>query len=81
MLELEHLIQPVTLVLLTIVGWGVRAIWSQGKENDRKLDMLSQTLRSEMQNYTHKETCRAHREGIQAQIDALRQNKEPGCGN
>lgn len=75
-LELEHIIEPAILIILTITGWGVRAMLKRQAETDHKIETLATELRSEMQHYTHKDTCRAHREGIYARVDVIHLDHE-----
>ena len=68
MLELQHLIQPVTLFLVSVVGWGVRALLSRQKELDRKIDALRKEFHAEMHEYVRNETCQARCEALHQQI-------------
>ena len=70
-LELEHLIEPAILIILTVTGWGVRAMLKRQQETDHKIETMATELRSEMQRYIHHDTCEAHRAGIRARFDAL----------
>lgn len=57
---LKDVIQVATPVLLAVVGWGVRLVWSEIRD-----------LRSERKEYVLREQCRFHREGLERQLKAL----------
>ena len=59
--DLLDILQIVTPVAVAIVGWGVKLIWSEIKR-----------WRAELREYVRQETCKAHREHFQRQLDALR---------
>jgi hypothetical protein len=59
--DLLDILQVLTPIAVTIVGWGVRLIWSEIKAQ-----------RAELREYVRQETCKAHREHFQRQLDALR---------
>ena len=59
--DLLDILQIVTPVAVAIVGWGVKLIWSEFK-----------SWRAELREYVRQETCKAHREHFQRQLDALR---------
>lgn len=54
-------LQILTPVAVGIVGWGVRLIWGEIKSQ-----------RAEMRELVRNETCKAHREHIQRQLDMLK---------
>ncbi len=64
-MDIQAIFEPVTTIGLAVVGWWVKGIRDDFKE-----------LKQELQHYTHKDTCQAHRDGIQAQIDAIRKEAE-----
>lgn len=79
----EVILQIFAFILLTVVGWGVRMIWNKVSEFDGKMDTLRKELHAEnddsrrelhaeMKHYVHEATCKAHREGIEKQIDAIK---------
>ena len=70
-LTYSDLIQPVTFPLLTIVGWGVKAIWGKVCAFDNKIDAIRREMHEELKEYARKEECKAHREAIQHKIDAM----------
>lgn len=59
--DLLDILQIVTPVAVAVVGWGVKLIWSEIKAQ-----------RAELREYVRQETCKAHREHFQRQIEALR---------
>ncbi|MGD9576232.1 hypothetical protein [Desulfovibrio sp.] len=59
--DLLDILQVLTPIAVAIVGWGVRLIWSEIKAQ-----------RAELREYVRQETCKAHREHFQRQLDALR---------
>lgn len=59
--EVWDVLQILTPVAVGIVGWGVRLIWSEIKSQ-----------RAEMRELVRNETCKAHREHIQRQLDTLK---------
>lgn len=59
--EIWDVLQILTPIAVGIVGWGVRLIWSEIK-----------SWRAELREYVRQETCKAHREHIQRQIEALK---------
>ncbi|MBT9748605.1 hypothetical protein [Desulfovibrio desulfuricans] len=59
--DLLDILQVLTPIAVAIVGWGVRLIWSEIK-----------SWRAELREYVRQETCKAHREHFQRQLDALR---------
>ena len=59
--EIMDVLQILTPVAVFVVGYGVRLIWSEIKSQ-----------RAELREYVRQETCKAHREHFQRQIDALR---------
>ena len=59
--DLLDILQVLTPIAVAIVGWGVRLIWSEIKAQ-----------RAELREYVTQETCKAHREHFQRQLDALR---------
>lgn len=63
--DLLDILQIVTPVAVAIVGWGVRLIWSEIK-----------SWRAELREYVRQETCKAHREHFQRQLDAVRAGKD-----
>lgn len=62
--DLLDILQVLTPIAVTIVGWGVKLIWSEIKAQ-----------RAELREYVRQETCKAHREHFQRQIEALRAGK------
>lgn len=70
-LEMSEFIQPVTFIIVTMIGWGVRAIWSKVNGFDKKIDDLRIEMHKELQEYERKETCRAHREALLNRVDSL----------
>lgn len=58
--DLFDILQVLTPVAITIVGWGVRLIWSEIKAQ-----------RAELREYVRQETCKAHMTDVQRQIGAL----------
>ena len=82
MIDIATIFEPATAVAVAVVGWWVKGIKADSRETkdmvretDKKLDALRSEFHAEMQDYTHKETCRAHREGIQAQINILKEEQ------
>ena len=59
--DLFDILQVLTPVAIAVVGWGVKLIWSEIKAQ-----------RAELREYVRQETCKAHREHFQRQLDALR---------
>ncbi len=59
--DLFNVLQILTPIAIAIVGWGVKLIWSEIKAQ-----------RAELREYVRQETCKAHREHFQRQLDALR---------
>ena len=59
--NLFDILQILTPIAIAIVGWGVKLIWSEIK-----------SWRAELREYVRQETCKAHREHFQRQLDALR---------
>lgn len=59
--DLLDILQILTPIAVAVVGWGVRLIWSEIKAQ-----------RAELREYVRQETCKAHREHFQRQLDALR---------
>lgn len=59
--DIWDVLQIITPVALSAVGWGVRLIWSEIRSQ-----------RAELREYVRRETCKAHREHVQRQLDALR---------
>lgn len=59
--DLFDILQILTPIAIAIVGWGVKLIWSEIK-----------SWRAELREYVRQETCKAHREHFQRQLDALR---------
>ena len=83
MVDIATIFEPATAVAVAVVGWWVKGLRADSRETkdmvretDRKLDVLRSEFHAEMQDYTHKETCRAHREGIQAQINLLKEEQK-----
>lgn len=68
---LRELVQPAGFALLGMIGFGVRQIWRKVCESDRKIDDLRDEIHKELREYTRKETCCAHREDFQHQIDRI----------
>ncbi|MBQ9536601.1 MAG: hypothetical protein IJU79_02300 [Desulfovibrionaceae bacterium] len=68
LLAMTELIQPLILALVTVIGWGVKAIWNKVRDSDKKIDDLRNEIRAELQEYERKETCRAHREALDNKI-------------
>ena len=70
------LIQPAILIILTVVGWGIKNINANIRHLDDKVDSLRVTLRdelrAELKEYQRRETCRIHREQITAQLEKMR---------
>lgn len=75
-MEIQEILTPAISVGVGVVGWWVKGIRADFKELKKNMESLRAELRSELQHYTHKETCQAHREGLQAQIDSLRKEAE-----
>lgn len=71
LLAMTELIQPLILALVTVIGWGVKAIWGKVCGFDKKIDDLRAEIHAELQEYERKETCRAHREAIMDKIDHI----------
>lgn len=69
--SLEMLVQIAVFIILTVVGWGVRAIWNRLLSFEDKMDGLRKELHAEVQFYVHESTCKAHRDGINEKINAL----------
>jgi len=61
--DIWDVLQILTPLAVTVVGWGVRLIWSEIKSQ-----------RAELREYVRQETCKAHREHFQRQIEALRKD-------
>lgn len=59
--DIWDVLQILTPLAVTVVGWGVRLIWSEIKSQ-----------RAELREYVRQETCKAHREHFQRQIEALK---------
>ena len=74
-----NILQLFIIIILTVVGWGVRGIWSTIKGFDTKLDHLRAEIKEELKESLRQETCRAHREAIEKQFIELRmaQRKKP----
>ncbi|MBQ7739400.1 MAG: hypothetical protein IJT59_07090 [Desulfovibrionaceae bacterium] len=68
---MTEFIQPITFIFVTMIGWGVKAIWSKVCDFDKKIDDLRAEIHAELQEYERKETCRAHREAIMDRIDHI----------
>lgn len=68
---ITEFIQPITLILVTVIGWGVKAVWNKVCSFDVKIDNLRSEIHDELQEYERKETCRAHREAINQRIDSV----------
>lgn len=64
MVEIIDIIQILTPVVLTLLGWGVRLIWSEIRH-----------LRDEQREYTTNQTCRMHREHIENQLKELKEQR------
>ena len=82
-LSFWHVIQPITLIIVTIIGWGIKAVWRLVKENnektekvDGKIDALRNEIHAELQHYVHVGTCQGHREGINARLCVIYQEYE-----
>ena len=69
-MDIQTLLDPAIAVAVAVVGWWVKGIRADFKELSKSLTEIRSELHNEMQNYTHKETCRAHREDIYAQLNA-----------
>lgn len=61
MVNIIDIVQILTPVVLTLLGWGVRLIWSEIRH-----------LRNEQREYVTNQTCRMHREHIEKQIQELK---------
>ena len=59
--DIMDILQILTPIAVTVVGWGVKLIWSEIK-----------SWRAELREYVRQETCKAHREHFQRQLDVLR---------
>lgn len=59
--DIMDILQILTPIAVTVVGWGVKLIWSEIK-----------SWRAELREYVRQETCKAHRADMQRQIEALR---------
>ncbi len=59
--DIMDILQILTPIAVTVVGWGVKLIWSEIK-----------SWRAELREYVRQETCKAHREHFKRQLDALR---------
>lgn len=59
--DIMDILQIITPIAVTVVGWGVKLIWSEIK-----------SWRAELREYVRQETCQAHIEHFQRQLDALR---------
>lgn len=70
-LIMTELVQPATFILVSVIGWGVRAIWGKVCDFDKKIDNLRAEMHAELQEYERKETCRAHREAIIHKIESI----------
>lgn len=57
MVEMRDILQFATPVVLTLVGWGVKLVWSEIKG-----------LRAELKEFVRQETCAAHRQAMEARI-------------
>ena len=62
--EIFKLLQIITPIILFLVGLGVKLILSELREQ-----------RDTLREYVRKETCAAHREQIQRQLEAVLRNK------
>ena len=71
LLTIAEFIQPITLIVVTAIGWGVKAVWGKICKFDEKIDALRSEMHSELQEYERKETCRAHREAINDRIERI----------
>ena len=71
MLGFNDLTQYALLILISVVGWGVRAVWSIVRRYDKKFDDFRAEIHVEMREYVQQATCRAHRDAIQRQFDDI----------
>lgn len=74
--ELMDVIKAAGFVVLTLTGWGVRAVLKEQRDVKHEIKTLATELRSEMQQYTHRDTCKAHRDGINARLDVIHHDHE-----
>lgn len=58
--DLWDVLKAVTPVVISIVGWGVKQVYNEIRAQ-----------RQELREYVRQETCKAHREHFQRQLDAL----------
>lgn len=63
-IDITTILQVLTPVFLTLLGWGARLIWSEIRN-----------LRNEQRAYITKETCSMHREYIEKQLAELKGQK------
>ena len=61
--DLWDVLQTLIFAAISVVGWGVRLIWTEIR-----------TQREAMREYVRQESCRMHREQIQQQIEAMKRN-------
>ena len=73
----------ITPVLLTAVGWGIRAVIARVNRLDekaervftellKKMDANRVEIREYLKEYVRRETCRAHREAIHKELDDIK---------
>ena len=75
LLDMSKILQPIILILLTVIGWGVKNIIGKINNFDRKLDNLRHEIHEELKEYTRKEICLSHRDYINKRIDSLMMEK------
>ena len=77
------LLAILTTILLTAVGWGIRAVLARVNRLDektehifaeviRKMDANRNEIRDYLREYVRRETCRAHREAIHKELDDIK---------
>ena len=77
------LLAILTTILLTAVGWGIRAVLARVNRLDEKtehifaeviskMDANRNEIRAYLREYVRRETCRAHREAIHKELDDIK---------
>ncbi len=69
---LFDLAQVVAIIILTVIGWGVKDIKNQMARMNERIESLRREIKLELREYMRQETCKAHRESIQQQINGLK---------
>lgn len=73
-MEIQTIFDSFLSIGTALVVWWVKGIREDFKEMKKDMGTMRTELHQELQHYTHKEICQAHRDGIQAQIDAIRKD-------